>query len=129
MAYEEILESITIPASADLSSYQYRAVKVGASGLALAGAGEVAIGILQGNPDAAGQAASVGVKGISKLWVTAGTAISVNSALRSSTIGYGVISSTGGTPYVFARALEACSTGVTKIIPVLITHEGPSSTA
>jgi len=127
MAYEEILTSITIPASADLSAYQFRAVKLGATGAALAGAGEAAIGILQDNPNALGVPANVAVAGISKLWVTG--AISINGAIRSSTVGIGVASSTGGTPYVFARAQEACSTGVTKVIPVLIVHEGPTSTA
>jgi len=45
---------ISIPASADLSAYQFRAMKLGSTGLALPSAGGDVVGILQDAPSAAG---------------------------------------------------------------------------
>lgn len=67
MAYEIHVHSLTLLAAADLSSYQYRAVKVDSNGkAALSGDGENAIGILQDKPDAQDKAAEVMVLGASK---------------------------------------------------------------
>lgn len=73
MAYEDAGKQVSLLAAADLSAKQYHAVKVDGNGrVALAGAGEAAIGILQNKPTA-GQAATVMVSGISKM--VAGAAI------------------------------------------------------
>ncbi|MGE5619544.1 MAG: capsid cement protein [Sphingomonadaceae bacterium] len=73
MAYEDAGKQISLLAAANLSANQYHAVKIDGNGkVALAGAGEPAIGILQNKP-AAGQAATVMVSGISKM--VAGAAI------------------------------------------------------
>jgi hypothetical protein len=66
MATENCLESITLVAAADLSGSQFRVATVNASGLAArAVATDVAMGIIQNKP-AAGQAATVGYRGVSK---------------------------------------------------------------
>lgn len=66
MAYEIPGRKLTLLAGADLSAKQYYAVKVNSSGAAvLSGAGEQAIGLLQGAPTS-GQAAEITTEGVSK---------------------------------------------------------------
>jgi len=58
MAVENLGKCVTLPAAADLSSYQYRFIKVDSSGYAaLCGDGQDADGVLQNDPGAAGRAA------------------------------------------------------------------------
>ncbi len=83
MGYEVPLQNITLEAAADLTTKQYYAVKVDANGkAALAGAGELAVGVLQNVP-AAGQAATIMVSGVTKAiygaTVTAGNKLMVNA--------------------------------------------------
>ncbi len=68
MAYEGALCNIPgLKAGADLSTKQFFAVKVDTDGdVVLAGAGEVAVGILQDKPAADGRAATVADGGVSK---------------------------------------------------------------
>ncbi|MFA6022426.1 MAG: hypothetical protein WC722_19380, partial [Rhodospirillales bacterium] len=64
MATEQTQVLITLPAGADLSSYQYCGVYVNSSGqLAVAVEGTAAIGILQDKPAAAGRPGKVCVGG------------------------------------------------------------------
>ena len=68
MANEAILQEISIPAGADLSADQFKAVKINASGvIVLAGAGEQAF-ILQNKPNSTGRevTANIAVGGQSK---------------------------------------------------------------
>lgn len=81
MAYEIPLQNITLVAGEDLSSHQYKAVKLNNYGkVVLAGAGENAIGILQDTPKA-NKPCAVMVYGVSKAvyggTITAGTNLSV----------------------------------------------------
>lgn len=67
---------VALIADADLSSYQYRAVKAGSDGtdyvsLANAGSDPTPIGILQNDPDTAGDEASVKCWGFTKAVVAA----------------------------------------------------------
>lgn len=76
-------DAISLPAGADLSAKQFRAVKVNSSAQAVvAGAGEFAIGILQNKPGS-GQAASIVFGGVSKAIlggnVTAGATVTADS--------------------------------------------------
>jgi hypothetical protein len=100
MAFEERLESITVVAGADLSAGQYRAIQNDGT---LAGAGEVAVGILQNDPAAAGRAATVGVGGVTK--VTAGAAFAAGAKLMSDANGR-LITATA-TNHVLAMARTA----------------------
>ena len=119
MAFEEILESISVPISADLSSKQFYAVVESTIGLAVAGAGVKCLGVLQDNPDTAGQVANVAVYGVSKVQATAGAggAIAKGAAVESNASGVAIVQSTGE---VLGVALEACSSGETKVISVLL---------
>jgi hypothetical protein len=68
MAYEMDVLDVTLLAAGDLSSYQYRFVKISADNtVTVCGKGETPIGILQNVPTAAGQAARVRVFGVSRL--------------------------------------------------------------
>lgn len=58
--YQDVGGMLSLPASGDLSTKQFYAVKINSSGqIAVAGAGEFAIGILYSKPSAAGQIAAV----------------------------------------------------------------------
>lgn len=69
MAYEGQGIDISLPAAADLSSYQYRFVAIDSNGRGtLSGAnGTAGIGILQNKPGTADRAMSVRIGGIGKL--------------------------------------------------------------
>jgi len=136
MGYEIRPECLTGQAMADLSTQQYSAVSLNSSGYynKVATRGSRVDGILQNTPSAKGRGALVAVGGVTKATVQtniAGLSIAYGDSLINSTKGYLIKSSTGGTPYRFARAEEAiASTGVARaIIAVRITNEGPTSTA
>lgn len=81
-------------ASADLSSHQYKIVKEGASGVAVANATDLnQIGVLQDKPTAAGQACNVRWAGISK--VRYGGTIARGDRLTSDANGLAIVATTG----------------------------------
>lgn len=133
MASEEILQSITLPASADLSSNQYELATgtTAAQASVVATRGGNVLGVLQDKSTAAGIAAELGVGGVTK--VVAGdssgmeNAIAFMSPLISSSQGRAVPSTQALSNYVWGRALEPLATGSTGIIRALITHEGRGS--
>lgn len=121
MAYEiPCFKLGTEVAASDLSSYQFYALKVTASGVALAGAGEAIVGILQNKP-ISGEAAEIVVSGVSK--AVSGAAFSKGALLEvdangkliaaSSTIGYKLV----------GIALEA-ATGANQVVSVLLKDLG-----
>lgn len=136
MAYENILERISLEAAADLSSSQYFFVKVDSNGkAALAGANDQAVGILQNKP-ASGETAEIAVFGVSKLVasaeITQGARLSATAAGKAVTAtGTSVSDATAtgvrGTPGN-AIALEAASADG-DIIAALIIHGGSEVTA
>lgn len=111
MAYEESLRSITLNADATVAVYtgvpsqpgspnphggkQYHFVKVtGVHQVGLAGAADTTVvGVLQNKPQVTGQAATVGIRGVSKVVsdvaVTAGTAIKVSADGQAAIAGAG----------------------------------------
>lgn len=132
MATEKILQQITEPASGNLSTYQFRCVNLASDGqVQLATSGAQVVGVLQNKPAAENRASKVAVYGVTKVEAQAasGEAITVGAALICSTIGKAIAASTGGTAYVWGRALEANASGATNVISALITHEGPASSA
>jgi len=68
MATEQILKSVTATAGADLSTHQYKFVKLSANKTVVlcAAATDIPFGILQNDPTS-GQAATVAVSGVSKV--------------------------------------------------------------
>lgn len=114
---ENAILSKTFTAGADLSSLQYRFVKLsGANTVTVCGNGEVPIGILQNDPES-GEQANVMVMGISNLAVHAAT--SRNDKLGSQANGRGV-AVTADTNTYNAVALEA-ATAQDDEIKVLLT--------
>jgi len=111
---------LTLLAEADLSSYQYCAMKTGASafGVAMAGANAQVYGILQNKPDASGKTAQVRtVRGTtSKLKI--GGAVTVGLPLKSDAAGRGVDGS-AALSKSFCVALEAGS-AANEIIEVML---------
>jgi hypothetical protein len=93
MAYEVPLHRPPVGvASADLSGYQFRFVTVGGSGVALATAGQYAVGVLQNKP-LASEATEVECTGTTKL--VAGEALDVGDAVMSDATGRGAVATAG----------------------------------
>jgi hypothetical protein len=91
MAYEIDVLDVTLLAAGDLSTYQYRFVKLSADNtVTVCGNGEQAIGILQNKPSAAGQAARVRVFGVSRFSNSTAGAIAFGVLLGSAANGQGV---------------------------------------
>ena len=107
MATENMVLSTSWPASGDLSSYQYHAVKITNGEAALCGASDIPIGILQNQPDADGVAAEVGLIGISKAVVDGNSAnVAIGDFLAVNSSGH-LIKTTTASDQVVAQALEA----------------------
>jgi len=106
LATENMVLSTSWPASGDLSSYQYHAVKISSGEVALCGASDIPIGILQNQPDADGVAAEVGLIGISKAVVDGSTNVAIGDFLAVNSDGH-LIKTTTASDQVVAQALEA----------------------
>lgn len=120
MAYEEIIQSITLEADADLSASQYRFVDI--TGVhncgAVAASGQRSIGVLQNKPDAANKAATVAVHGVSK--VECGGSVTAGDEVTTDASGKAVTAAGGN--HVLGVALD---TGAdTELIPVLLQYRG-----
>jgi hypothetical protein len=90
MAYEIRGMDVSLPAAADLSAKQYLAMKVDNTGsIAVAGAGEFTVGVLQDKPSAATRIGQVRVAGITKMVaggvVTAGDLVAPDAAGKAKT--------------------------------------------
>lgn len=107
MATENMVLSTSWPASGDLSSYQYHAVKIAAGKVALCGTNDIPIGILQNQPDADGIAAAVGLIGISKAVIDGNSVnVAIGDFLAVNSSGH-LIKTTTALDQVVAKALEA----------------------
>jgi len=102
---------LSLIASADLSSYQYHAVKIDTSGyVALCGDGELAVGILQDAPDTAGDICQVAPLNGRKLKAVVGTGgITAGDDLGVDASGHLVAAATGD--QVVGVALETAAAG------------------
>ena len=134
MSYEEKLGSISLNADASLGIYtgvpgqpgsavpnsgmQYRFVKVtGAHQVGLTtAAGDVVVGVMQNKPQKPGQAATVGISGITN--VIAGAAISAGASLVSDGTGRAV--PVGATPSGGKKLIAiGIASGAGELIPAL----------
>jgi hypothetical protein len=107
LATENMVLSTSWPAAADLSSYQYHAVKISSSQAALCGDSDVPVGILQNQPDAVGIAAEVGLVGISKAVIDGNSVnVAIGDFLAVNSSGH-LIKTTTALDQVVAKALEA----------------------
>ena len=93
MSKENSLTSISFEASTNLSTKQYFFMKTSATGVALAGNGEKAVGILQNKPDLLGKEATVAIAGVTKM--EAGGTIAIDGDVASDAAGKAVAAATG----------------------------------
>lgn len=116
MAYEEALKKISRPVAADMSSNQYRFVKIDSSGrAALSGTANKPDGVLQDDPSTAGDAGCIAIAGVSK--VVAGAALDEGVDVTSDNAGRAVAAATGDE--VAGRTLTSAS-GANSIVSVLL---------
>jgi len=123
MATQQSLTCITLEAGADLSSAQYKMVKLSAGKAVLcAAATDVPVGVLQNKP-ASGEAATVCISGASK--VLAGGTIASGDLVGTDASGTAdtKIAGTDTTEYVVGRALVGGASG--EILTALINTEAP----
>ena len=121
MATEQNLKPITLVSSADLSSYQFYLMKLGASGVELCGDGQQAIGVLLNKPAAANRDAEVQpITGGAKCRVIAGGEITAGAAVASDSSGRVVTAVSGD--YIVGEA-EGAASAAADIITVIL-HEG-----
>ena len=110
MAYEISNYSvrITLKAGADLSTSQYKFVKLDSSGNAVAcsGATDQPIGVLQNNP-ASGKEAAVLVSGGTKIVAAGSTSIGATIGTGASATAVALTAGTDTTKYAVGRALTA----------------------
>jgi hypothetical protein len=115
MAADNFYQDITLIAGADLSTHQFKGVKLDAAGAAVlvAAATDVPVGVLQNKPTS-GQAATVRVLGVTK-FLSGGTitAGGVTGRIRSSN-GTAIAAQalgTGPTEFIYGQAMQSSSSG------------------
>lgn len=141
MAFDhQWVADLSLTAGADLSSDQFKIVKLDGSGDAIlaAAAGEVVTGVLQNKPKVTTEEARVRVMGVSK--VKAGAAISIGDLIATDALGLAktaVLATTDTTTsnttealvasHVIGQALQAAS-GSGEIISCLLFPMGAAAT-
>jgi len=118
MASEKDLFSVSVPVSVDMSAYQYCWVKLDADGLLtpITAVTDVALGILQNDPEVVGEVGNVMVFGQSKLKMDA--VCDEGAILAPHDNGTGQVAV--ATQYPGAIALQAC-TAQNEYISVILT--------
>jgi hypothetical protein len=133
MSYEESLRSISLNADASLAEYtgvpglpgsanpnygkQYRFVKVTGAhqvGLAVA-ATDDAVGVMQNKPQVVGQAATVGIRGVTN--IMAGAALTAGDLVTADAEGRAVTTATAAD--VMGQVLDDAS-GADEIVPMIM---------
>lgn len=138
MSTQNAAQTLTLIAAADLSAKQFYAMKVDSNGqAAVAGAGEVVVGVLQNDP-ASGQAACVATAGVVRAVaggsITAGATVAANASGKFVDAAEAKVdtSDAGGAAdpvigsYVFGVALEGASTN--DIFRIQVLHAGAVAT-
>jgi hypothetical protein len=120
MATEASLVNISVAASADLSANQFRFHTIGATGMALAGAGVLTDGVLQDTPNALGVHGALCVSGVSK--VVAGAAVLAGAEVASDATGRAVTAVS--TDHYAGRAITAAGAAGDIISVLLNTRAG-----
>lgn len=122
MATDGVHVDITLNASGDLSTKQYRFVTIDSSAQsAIATRGALAVGIQQDKPAAAGRASQVRISGISK--VVLGGSVTKGQAGVSDVNGAAVTTSSSDTAYM-GFFLDSGASG--EIVPFLLQPRGLS---
>lgn len=118
---------VSFKAAGDLSSHQYKFMTLSAAETVnLCGANGISIGILQNQPDAAGEIARVRIIGISELIVGEGAARL--KMLTSTSVGLGEIADAAD-EFVGAIALETAAAANDRIAVLITQFDAHSSDA
>jgi len=124
MAWTDNMQTISLTAAADLSSYQYRFVKVDGDGnAALCGDDGNAIGVLQNAPES-GQACTIAISGVTKLYIGTTSTLDSGSIISCEANGAGKIQDSGA--YRLGICLED-STADGDIISIVFTGANGST--
>ena len=116
MAYEVGNHSISVPASADLSAKQFLFGTIGATGVAVTGAGLAADGVIGDKPAAVDRPCALYTMPGQVVKVMCGAAVASGALLEADASGKAVTQAAGK---ILARALAAGS-GDGAIIPALL---------
>lgn len=110
MATTDNMLEVSIPASGDLSSHQFKFVLTNSSGQAalVASAGGDADGVLMNKPAAAARPAKVAVAGVAKVTVGANT-VTAGDKVQADANGLADVAASGD--HVLGRALTTGTTG------------------
>lgn len=119
MALDRNLQIISIPASGDLSSYQFHIVAIDSDGRVALPSGSVGavIGVLQNKPAGTSHPAAVAISGVSRCY--AGGSIASGDLVKSDAAGFGLSTTTTGNRLV-GRAISSEATGSGLIFECLI---------
>ena len=123
MAYDSNLQSISLVAGEDLSSSQYRFVKLNAAGAVIRCTvqGEFAAGVLQNKPTS-GQIAEVGFNGVSK--IVLGNTVVGTDQLMTDTAGRAIPAVQAATPGSGVIGFPIVGGAVNEIGSILVVHTG-----
>jgi hypothetical protein len=124
MAYDNVTQTISLPAGADLRTHQFKLVEINTSGqiVLAATAGQRCLGVLQNEPNT-GEPADVAVAGISKC-VAGGTIDEGDLITPQVTTASGLATSTAANN-VIGRAVTPAASG--QLFSLLIRFEGQVS--
>lgn len=110
MPLDRNLQVISLPASADLSSHQFKIVAIDSAGRVALPSGSVGaiIGVLQNKPAGTAEAAQVAIGGVSRC--QSGGSIASGDLVKSDAGGLGLSTTTTGNT-IIGRALSAEAVG------------------
>jgi hypothetical protein len=124
MAWENVCSTVPgVAAAADLSTHQFKIVKMSATGIAVAGAGQASIGVLQNKPSALGQAATVWGPG-STTKVVAGALTAKGAYVTPDGNGKAVAATTGD--HIIGQLLDAAG-AADNLVTLFINPQGRSA--
>ena len=116
MAFDAVVQTISVPAAADLTGLEMRFMTIGASGqMNKTGAGLMADGVLEHAAGAAGRSGSLAIHGAPKM--IAGAAIAAGALVASDANGKPVTAVSGD--QILGKTLMAAS-AAGDVIPVLL---------
>jgi uncharacterized protein YaaQ len=126
--YVDSQAKIDIVAGADLSTHQYKFVKLSATGVILPAANtDVVIGVLQNSPRL-GEVAEIAVSGVSKVKMADAVAVGKLVGITAAGLGTDLTSGTDATRFVVGQTVTA-STANGDIVTVAVNCANPTRAA
>lgn len=121
MATQQNVQSITLPAGADLSAHQWKLVDVNSTGQAVlvSAANARVLGVLQNDPAAAGREAEVAVAGVVK--ILTGGAVAAGDEVEATAAGL-IVTASGAGSHIIGKCLVGAASG--GLAEVLLGYRG-----